>query len=694
MHVWTSVALRFGVLTVCILCAPLMYTGCGATEPPPSTANTSAAAARHVAQADPDPVPAPPAAKLEGKGRVVILGFDGVEPSIAEHMMEAGELPHLASLREQGTYKPLNTANPPQSPTAWSSFTTCKFPGNHGVYDFLRRKPHNYLPDVGFGKAVQATLTPDGSVATPAHFDSVRKGESFWAEADRQGARCKILVVPFAFPAETLSEGCMLCGLGVPDLRGTTSTFYSFSDSYARKENVSGGIQFPLQFDGDKAVVTVPGARNPQVRRSGDPGAYVEARIEFTANRSAHSVVIKLPSETVDVHVGEWTKWIEWSFEVTPKFTIRAISRFYVLEAGEHVRVYMACLQFHPKDPYMPISTPETYSGELADRYGLYKTIGWIYDTHALRQDALLEDTFLDDVQKTMAFREQVTLDELDRGEFDLLVAAWTGTDRVAHLFWRFRDPKHPLYTEEGAKKYGRAVENTYLKMDEIVGKVIDKLKEDDLLLVMSDHGFHSFRRGLNVNTWLIRNGYLAVKGQTDSATAFNDEPYLQGYDWSKSKAYSLGLGSIFLNLRGREGEGTVDPSEAEAVIQEIREKLLALTDPETGEKVFSAIYTRDEYRGIAQEDAPDIQLGYAEGFQSTKSTVKGSAPKDLFEPNTDKWSGEHASSDVALTPGIFFSNRPIGDKEPRIVDLGVTALQYLGVQVPKDFEGQGLLPD
>lgn len=680
---------RFLAMAEVALFGLIVWAGCGVMEP--AFAQTQPAGSAQTVKTD-SSASSHQGGKLAGKGRVIILGFDGVEPSIVEKMLAGGELPHLDALRQKGAYKHLDTANPPQSPTAWSSFTTCKYPGNHGIYDFLRRTPANYLPGVGFGTAYQATLEADGSVATPAHFESLRKGDSFWVEADRQGARCKILVVPFAYPADDLSQGCMLCGLGVPDLRGTTSMYYAFSEEFTRQASVSGGIEFPLQFQGDKAVVTIPGARNPQVPRSGDPGAYVKVPIEFTADRANHTVAIKLPTETVSIKEGDWTKWIEWTFEVTPKFTVHAISRFQLLEAGSHVRLYMTCLQFHPKDPYMRMSTPPRYAGELADRYGLYKTIGWTYDTNALRQDALTEDTFLDDTRRTMAWRERLMLDELDRGNFDLLIAAWTATDRVAHLFWRFRDPKHPLYTEEGAKKYGRAVEDTYIKMDEIVGNVMGKLEENDLLMVLSDHGFHSFRTGLNVNTWLIRNGYLAVKGQTDPATAHNGQDYLRGYDWTKSKAYSLGLGSIFLNLKGREGQGTVDPADARALIQEIRQKLLAVTDPATGDKVFSAIYTRDEFKGIAEADAPDIQLGYAEGYQSTKATVNGSAPQDVFEPNTDKWSGEHASSDVALTSGVFFSNRSIGDRDPRIVDLGVTALKYIGAQIPQDFEGRNLL--
>jgi predicted AlkP superfamily phosphohydrolase/phosphomutase len=259
-------------------------------------------------------------------------------------------------------------------------------------------------------------------------------------------------------------------------------------------------------------------------------------------------------------------------------------------------------------------------------------------------------------------------------------------------VFWRFRDPKHPLYNAEGAQKYGRAVEDTYARMDQIVGKVMEKLAPEDLLMVMSDHGFKSFRRAFSVNTWLIRNGYLAVKGQGDAAAAFTDEKFLKGFDWSKSRAYGLGLGSIYLNLAGREGQGTVTAEQAPALLAEIKQKLLELTDPETGEKVFTAVYLKsDTYKGASESDAPDIQLGYADGYQTEKASVAGAAPKDVLSANADKWSAEHAAADVATTPGILFSNKKLG-VNPAIIDLGVTALKYLAVPPAPAFEGKPLI--
>lgn len=624
--------------------------------------------------------------------RVIILGFDGVEPTIVEAMLSAGELPNLAKLRDRGGYQRLGSTIPPQSPTAWSSFATCKRPGNHGIYDFLRRSTRTYLPSPGFGVLKHPDLAPDGAVARAAHGLNYRKGSPFWVIADKQGARCKLLHIPFAFPPDDLAESWMLCGESVPDIRGFTTTFVSLSDAFTPdqlREQVAGGVRIPLKFEGDAATVMVAGAVDPRRGQS----RYVEIPMKIIADRENHRVRVEVQQQSVVLAENTWSPWLEWTFAVTPKHSVQAISRIHILEVGPQVRLYMTSLQFHPKAPYAPFTDPENYSAELADRYGLYKTLGWAHDTHALRQDALTEEVFLDDVENTDAWLERLTLDEVDRGEYDLLIAVWTSTDRVAHMFWRFRDPHHPLYTAEGAAKYGRVLEDTYKRMDRIVGAVMAKSGQDDLLITMSDHGFHSFRKGFSVNTWLVRNGYLTIKGQTDAATAYTteDQEFLQGFDWSKTKAYGLGLGSLYLNLKGRESQGTVAPEETSALIAELRDKLLQVTDPETGERILNAVYTREEYKGIAEQDAPDLQLGYADGYQTSKSSAKGSAPKEVFEPNTDKWSGEHAASDTASSPGVLFANKPLGS-QAAIIDIGVTTLKYLGLSVPPDFEGKSLL--
>jgi len=624
---------------------------------------------------------------LNGR-RVILLGFDGVDPGIVADMMEKNELPNLQRLLESGgQFQPLASSNPPQSPTAWSSFATCKHPVNHGIFDILRRTPANYFPGLGFGSMSRPELSSQGHLIAAPKYESLRKGVNFWKVASDQGVRVKSVLVPYAYPVDDLNDASrMICGLDVPDIRGTQSTYFYFSDELKSEERVSGGMRIPLSFSDGLAQVDVPGIAIPNLR---DTFAKVEMNLQI--DRQAGTLEIAFQDQSATLLEGEWSDWMAWRFDLTNQYQVHAISRFYLIEAGDQVRLYMTCLQMHPQHPMIPISEPETYSSELYDRYDYYKTIGWAYDTKALQQGDMTNDMFLEDAWRSMAWKEQLILDELDRGNFDLFMAGWTAPDRLSHMYWPYRDPRHPFYTAELNEKYGRVVEDCYKRMDETVGKVMDRLGPDDLFMVMSDHGFHSFHTEFSVNTWLIRNGYLVVNGQQNPETAATEDRFLMGFDWSRSKAYGLGLGMIFLNLQGREGQGIVAEEDAPALLQEIRKKLLAERDPETGEPILNEIYINVNPVGHASEDAPDMQLGYHPGYQTNKASASGAAPPAVYSPNEDQWGGEHAASDVALTPGILFSNIPLRE-DAAIIDLGVTALNYFGMTAPENFEGKSLL--
>lgn len=632
-------------------------------------------------------------ASAQAKGRVVILGFDGVEPSIVREMMEKGELKNLAKIQGMGSFHELGSTIPPQSPVAWTSFATCKNPGGHNIYDFIRRDPSGSrgpMPYVGTGKVDHVELTNDCTVKQAPNAITYRKGTPFWSVADQQGARCKILNVPFVFPADTLKNGKMLCGLGVTDLRGTTSTYTSFSDSFSRAalgERLAGGNRIALSFDGeDSTVVRVEGPRDTRYS-SRDPQGYTTTDVRFTVDRKLGVGKAKVGDASVDLATGAWSEWIEVKFPMCAKYDVYSVARFYPIEIGQQVRIYMSCEQFHPGRPYVPFTEPNEFAVELQERYGLFKTIGWAYDTHALRQGDLHEDAFLQDVTYTMAWREKLTLDELARDDWDMLVSVWTATDRVGHMFWRYRDPKHPLYNPEEAKRYGTALEDCYRNMDRIVGNVMAKLNDNDLLMILSDHGFESWRTGFNLNNWLEERQYLTVNNRQAAEIGF-----LGGLDWANTKAYSIGLSSMYINRSGRETFGSVAGDDVNNLIARIKDELLQVKDPGTGANIFTSIYTKDDYSGEALSEAPDISLGYNRYYQSSKASAKGGVGTGLLEPNDNKWSGEHAAADMAWCPGILFSNKHVESTTPNIRELGITALHYLGKDVPGDYEGDNLV--
>jgi len=359
--------------------------------------------------------------------------------------------------------------------------------------------------------------------------------------------------------------------------------------------------------------------------------------------------------------------------------------------ALDPLRLYLSPLNYAPARPFASISSPFGFAGELAATLGLYKTVGWSEDTSGLNAERLDEQAFLDDLNHTMDEVQAGTIAAIGRPDWDLLVSVFTQTDRVAHMFYRFIDPQHLRYDPVLAAKFGDAVLRVYERMDAIVGQVEERLGPTDTLIVMSDHGFHSYRMGFNVNTWLKQHGYLA---QGAVAAGERDADFFPGVDWTRTRAYALGTGQIYLNVRGREGQGIVAPGdEYHRLLTEIAGALEAEVDPATGDRFVSKVYQApDAFPGARPERVPDLQIAFRDGYRTSWRTPLGGIPDALFEPNKKKWSGDHAASDVGDTPGVILSSRPLAPGDAAILDLAPTALAYLGVPASPEMEGHPLL--
>jgi predicted AlkP superfamily phosphohydrolase/phosphomutase len=627
--------------------------------------------------------------------RLVILGFDGVDPRLLSRWMEEGKLPHLRTLADDGDFRPLASTNPPQSPVAWTSFATGTGPGRHGVFDFIERDPATYLPDVGTGGVRPPRFWRDFVETAPAEGFTRRRGVPFWTVAAEHGVHAVVLRVPYAFPPDPVPGGRMLSGLGVPDLLGTNSTFtYLAADLDAergRHGDPGGGRLLPITVNGDTATVDVPGPPDP--RGGGRPA--LRLPLALVLDRAADAVTIRFGGREERVARGGWSAWFGFRVPVVaplglPLVAIDGRCRFHVISV-DPLRIYLSPLNYAPDRPFAPISAPGGYAGELEHALGSYKTVGWSEDTSALNAERIDEQAFLDDLDHTMDEVRASTLAELDRRDWDLLVSVFTQTDRVAHMFYRLLDPTHPRYDPILAARYGDAVLRIYQRMDEIVGTVRARLGDGVELLVISDHGFHSYRTGLNVNTWLRAHGYL-VQGMT--APGREDEDFFPGVDWTRTRAYALGTGQIYVNLRGREGRGVVAPgAEYQGLLDEIARGLMAENDPATGERFIERVYKGPEiFPGAPPDRMPDLQIAFRDGYRTSWRTPLGGIPKDLFETNYRKWSGDHAASDVADTAGVILSSSRLGADDPAIVDLAPTALAFFGVPVPAEMQGRRLL--
>jgi len=627
--------------------------------------------------------------------QVVVLGFDGTDPKFAAKWMAEGKLPNLARLDREGTFKPLGTTNPPESPVAWASFATGLNPGGTGIYDFLTRDPQTYLPELSLVSRERAKFLWGFIPLKMPKVTNLRSGVPFYKAVADAGYKTTIIRMPLEFPPTKIPGGKLWAGLGVPDMRGTWGTFFYFGSDLTPwdvSDTEFGGKLVRLDLNDGHAATTIEGPVDP----TSDKSARLSVPINFQVTPDGKTVTINLQGKTSTLGERQWSDWFHARFRVTPFLSLSSICRFYIMQASPDLRVYMSALNIDPEDAPLPISSPPGYAAELAHKHGLMKTLGWWHDTWALNEERIDEGVFLEDVWRTMRQEREILLDELKNDPPSLLVAVFTATDSVSHMFYRLIDPQHPRYDAALAAKYGDAIEQTYARMDGIVGDVMRTMKPDGTLIIVSDHGFHSWRKGFNTNTWLVKNGFMTLKNPNAEEKQYNlDNLFGQGSffpntDWSQTRAYAVGLGQVYLNLRGREKYGIVNPgAEAQGILADLRQKLLALEDPDTHEKVIENVYFASEiFHGPRTSEAADLQMSFRDGYRTSWQTSLGAIPAGIVVANMKKWSGDHCASDPSDTQGIFFSNRVVTVLRPSILDIAPSVLKLLGLSPPAQLDG------
>ncbi len=562
------------------------------------------------------------------KKKLLILGIDGMDPQLLQRFMDRGKMPNFAALAARGSFLPLQTSIPPQSPVAWANLITGMNPGSHGIFDFIHRDPATLTPYFSTSevKPPKHNLRL-GSWVFPLSEGEVlllRHGKAFWQYLDERGIPLTVFRLPSNFPPVS-SRGKTFAGMGTPDLLGGYGTFsFHTDDPIFSLGPVNGGAIYPVQVAGDHIEARLHGPVNTLRKENS------ELIIPFTVDRDPSEPVARfsIQDHQFILREREWSPWIPLTFKFIP---------------------------------------------------GLKS---------ALTSGLLTDDEYL--VQARIVFEEQRRLfdHELARFRTGLFFFYFSSLDLNGHMFWRATDPKSPAFDPELAAKHGRVLEDYYREMDGILGEALRAADENTTVLVVSDHGFAPFRRSFNLNAWLVQNGYLVLR----AGASPQGRDIFRDADWSRTRAYGLGLNGLYVNLRGREKNGIMNPgAEAEALQREIAERLLAVRDPNDQQQVVTRVDRAAEaYSGPDVSQAPDLIVGYNRGYRVGWDSVLGGVSANVMEDNTQPWSGDHCI-DFTKVPGVVLSNYKIHAEHPALTDIAPTILHEFGIATPDTMKGRSI---
>jgi predicted AlkP superfamily phosphohydrolase/phosphomutase len=618
--------------------------------------------------------------------KVIVLGFDGMDPDLVRRYIDRGDLPYFKKLAASGSFLPLRTSVPPQSPVAWANFITGTNPGGHAIFDFVHRDPKSYLPIFSASQSLPSKHNLKlGNLILPlsgGEIKNLRKGRAFWQILEDYDVPATIFKIPSNYPpVETRQR--TFSGMGTPDLKGYYGLFNYYTNEYRTitEEYGGGGRVHDVYVIGNRVEARIPGPNNPF--KKGNPETYVDFKAFIDPTNPVAKIVYQ--NQEFILREKEWSGWKHISFEFLPTQGVSGICMFYLKEIRPKFKLYVSPININPADPALPISSPGSYSRELARKFGPFFTKGLPADTAALENDVLDEGEFL--AQDEIVYDESLAMleDELKNFRSGVLFFYFSNTDQRQHMFFRLIDRDHPAYEERLAAEFGQVIEKTYQQMDKALQTVMEKADRDTVIIVMSDHGFTPFRRGFNLNTWLLQNGYhrLESGARPEEVTLFDKT------DWSRTKAYGVGLNALYLNLKGRESQGIVEQKEREALAREIASKLEKIVDPKTGERVILRAYlSQDTYNGAFVNQAPDIILGFNRNYRISWNSPLGNFPRELIEDNPQKWSGDHMSSPEVI-PGILLSNRLVSLKNPALEDVTAGILSLFGIKIPPEITGK-----
>lgn len=621
----------------------------------------------------------------DGEKRIIVLGMDGLEPSLIQKFIEKNKLPNFKKLIKSGDFKKLRTSHPPQSPVAWSNFITGNNPGKHGIFDFIHRNPKTYQP------YLSTSINHEGRYhikigryripLKPPFIENSRKSRAFWTYLGENKIPAWVIKIPSNFPPEGKLTSS-ISGMGTPDIRGTNGNFSLYSTSIEEKSfEVDGGMIYPVSIINNRITNYLYGPHHPWLSYK----KVLKKKFTATISRDAEKIKLTIEDKVIFLNQGEWSSWIPVSFDILPPFySLNAIVRFYLMEITPEFKLYASPLNIDPAEPSMPISSPPHFSREIYRNTGYFYTQGLPEESKALTSGIFSRKDYL--LQNCLVWKERKELFKWTYNEFrnGILFFYFTTPDLNQHLFWAEMDSTHPGHSNVSTDSFKNVIQKTYIRMDSIIG-MLHEDPDSALIIILSDHGFAPFYRAFNVNTWLMKNGYLSLKKESMQSRQVE----LSKIDWNNTLAYSLGFNSIYINLRDREYRGMVEEKDKDSLINIISSHLESTVDPKYDRKPVLKAYPGDSiYKGENTESAPDICIGYRRGYRTSWKSAMGIINDSVFTDNLGHWSGTHLIAPEEV-PGILITNRKISREKPELKDIPATILKVFNINT--EMEGRDI---
>jgi predicted AlkP superfamily phosphohydrolase/phosphomutase len=585
---------------------------------------------------------------------MIVLGVDGMDPAFVDRHWD--ELPNLRRLRDQGSFMRLKTSTPPQSPVAWSTFITGSAPSAHGIFDFVHRDPATLAPFSSMSKTEDARFTLSFGewrlpLSTPK-IVSLRKGTPFWKTLWDAGVPVTVLRMPTNYPP--VEAGRAIAGMGVPDLRGTNGTFTYFTDDPEElSRSVPGGQIVKTRLENGRAVLPLEGPPNT-LRKD---GRFTSVPLIVDIDADQPLARLQIGDHLAIVGEGDWSDWLPADFPLLGRVaSARGMFRVFARQLHPAFQLYVSPINVDPMEPVLPLSAPSAFSREVATSIGRYSSLGIPEDTSALRQGVFTIPQFVAHTRLIFEDERNLLRYGLDHFRGGLLFAYFSVVDESSHMLWSRHEPELLMF---------------YQAVDKSIGEVIQREPNAELI-VMSDHGFTTFTRSVNLNTWLYKRGFLSLTATPGEETTISQA------DWHSTEAYALGLNGLYLNLQGREKNGSIPKGErSQDLIASLEEQLLAFRDPLNGAYVVGSVDATNADKANAAV-APDLIVGYSPGYRASWQTALGGVPPEEVTDNNDAWIGDHCVNPSAV-PGVLFTNRKTSSDSLGLQDVTALILRSFG---------------